>query len=630
MVDMPKRYVVRGNSGDAPFVVVVDDLGNEKIVYCDWRNGDRGSPTKFDTLNDAFRAKRNALKQHPDVWMCVILPEGIEVSLSSYGEVIEEIEAGHAALDPIVPRLDAKTNTPLLLSARAALAANQLRDLTSQVEVVARKAWSSPVTSVPSPTTDWQTVATELRLRATAFQESTTARYALIATAEVFEARAKACPTTKDEQGTADESDAPGITPETAPDPLDMWADHCKGERLHPDLKAGFLRGVHAERERTIATKYDRSVSDDEHATAARWAGVYHGCDFSKAPVVLREQAITNMLPLVREARAWQAEAQVQNVTRLAPLTEAEALDLAHTWYDSHTGGKFFNNESLAALLMSVSRGDIPAEVRAVPLSEAEDAEWARAAEKADKLLLDMPEKWKNYAASRNNVQPEVRATSAPTTTKGGDGISNAAIDKMLDARQAILGVCAALEKIDATSFQRAAEGVAATREAVCEALSLCDPRPVLLTEADVDDVARYAWGAKEIRTPSPDAWVAVPEAERVGWRAVARTIDIRLRHFSRRATTPASGKVVARRKVTGDADVPTEWGDDGFCPSCGRAGPNVKLEGPSPGHAAGCAFVAFSVNDPRSEEPAKPGHEWRYDEQCEEWCQVPVKGGAS
>jgi hypothetical protein len=27
--------------------------------------------------------------------------------------------------------------------------------------------------------------------------------------------------------------------------------------------------------------------------------------------------------------------------------------------------------------------------------------------------------------------------------------------------------------------------------------------------------------------------------------------------------------------------------------------------------------------------EPAKPGHVWRYDEQCEEWCQVPVKGGA-
>ena len=45
--------------------------------------------------------------------------------------------------------------------------------------------------------------------------------------------------------------DAPGITPENAPNPIDMWADYCtKNGSMHALVRRGFILGVNAERER--------------------------------------------------------------------------------------------------------------------------------------------------------------------------------------------------------------------------------------------------------------------------------------------------------------------------------------------------------------------------------------------
>lgn len=98
-----------------------------------------------------------------------------------------------------------------------------------------------------------------------------------------------------------------------------------------------------------LSTPDPTPPGEDDHATAARWAGVYHGCDLSKAPSVLREQAITAMLPLVREARMWltrwqwlaeQSAAALErlSVARLEPLTEAEAEQIARTFTDGLAG----------------------------------------------------------------------------------------------------------------------------------------------------------------------------------------------------------------------------------------------------------------------------------------------------
>jgi len=141
-------------------------------------------------------------------------------------------------------------------------------------------------------------------------------------------------------------------------------------------------------------------ASEDENAQAERWARLFYA---GRMPPFAWEELhpgaveaeITAMLPLVREARAAvdrvadglnvvlsekprllskvQAErdAALREIERLcvrpAPLTEKEAGQIARTFTDGLAGFDLPEDvEALTDLLVRISRGDIPPDVRAV------------------------------------------------------------------------------------------------------------------------------------------------------------------------------------------------------------------------------------------------------------------------